>query len=98
MAEEVEPRKDQQTVDAEGESVLPRIHGLVTRRLPPIEDMRGEIVEMYRPSWGLHPDPLVYVYQIGLRVGAIKGWVAHERQDDRIFMSRGVLRWAFYDD
>jgi len=98
MAEQVEPVKDKQMVNAEGESVLPRIHGVVIRRAPPIEDKRGEIVEMYRPSWGLHPDPLVYVYQISMRVGAVKGWVAHRRQEDRIFMSLGVMRWALYDD
>jgi len=98
MAEQVEPLKDKQMVTADGESVLPRIHGVVIRRALPIEDKRGEIVEMYRPSWGLHPDPLVYIYQISLRVGAVKGWVAHKRQEDRIFMSQGVVRWALFDD
>ena len=73
MAEQVEPLKDKQMVNPEGESILPRIHGVVIRRALPIEDKRGEIVEMYRPSWGLHPDPLVYIYQISLRVGAVKG-------------------------
>ena len=98
MAEQVEPVKDKQMVTAEGESVLARIHGLVIRRAVPIEDKRGEIVEMYRPAWGVHPDPLVYAYQISLRVGAIKGWVCHRRQEDRIFMSTGVVRWGLYDD
>jgi hypothetical protein len=37
-------------------------------------------------------DALVYVYQVSVRPGAIKGWVVHEKQDDRIFISRGVFR------
>ncbi len=92
------PVKDRQTVTPEGELVARQIEGVVIRRLPPIEDQRGEVVEVYRPSWGLHPDPLVYVYQVSLRPHAIKGWVVHQRQDDRFFVSRGVIRWALYDD
>jgi len=92
-----QPAKDLQTVTPEGEPVAHQIEGVVIRRLPPIEDERGEVVEVYRPSWGLHPDPLVYIYQVSLRPHAIKGWVVHERQDDRFFVSRGVIRWALYD-
>ena len=59
--------------------------------------MRGEVTEVYRPAWGVHPDPLVYVYQTTLRPGAIKGWVVHEQQDDRLFLNLGVMRWVLYD-
>jgi dTDP-4-dehydrorhamnose 3,5-epimerase len=92
------PRKDPPTVTAEGEVLAPLIDGVVVRYQRPIEDKRGEIVEVYRPSWGLHADPLVYVYQVRIRPGAIKGWVIHEHQDDRLFFVTGVLRWALYDD
>jgi len=56
------------------------------------------LCEIYNPAWGIHPDSLVYVYQATLRPGAIKGWVKHKLQDDRIFTSLGVQRWVFYDD
>jgi dTDP-4-dehydrorhamnose 3,5-epimerase len=93
----IKPIKDRQTVTSDFQSVQPLIKGVNLRRMPPIEDERGEVVEVYRPSWGFHPDPLVYIYQIGMRPKAIKGWVIHEKQDDRIFVSRGVVRWVLYD-
>lgn len=93
-----EPIKDRQTVTPDFNPVGQSIQGLVVRRLPPVEDERGEIVEVFRGSWGVSPDPLVYVYQISIRPGRIKGWVVHRLQEDRIFISRGVMRWAFFDD
>ncbi len=93
-----QPTKDRQTITPDGEILKPQIDGLIIRRAPPIEDERGEIVEVYNPAWGIHPDPLVYVYQTSVRPGAIKGWIVHRVNEDRLFMSRGVTRWAFYDD
>lgn len=92
-----QPVKDRQTVDPAGEPVEPLIAGVVVRPARPIEDKRGEIVEIFNPAWGLHSDALVYVYQVSLRPGAIKGWVVHRLQDDRIFISRGTMRWALFD-
>lgn len=91
------PAKDPQTITPEGDFVRSLIDGVIVRPAQTIEDRRGEIVEMYRPAWGLHADPLVFVYQVLIRPGAVKGWVVHERQEDRLFMSMGVLRWALYD-
>jgi dTDP-4-dehydrorhamnose 3,5-epimerase len=93
-----DPTKDLPTVTPEGEPLARRIEGLIVRPLRGIEDKRGEIVEVYRPSWGIHAEPLVYVYQVSVRPGAIKGWVVHTQQDDRIHLVSGSLRWAFYDD
>jgi dTDP-4-dehydrorhamnose 3,5-epimerase len=92
-----QPVKDTPTVTPDGESLHPRIDGVIVRRLRTIEDARGEITEVYRPDWGLHPDPLVYVYQSTLRPAAIKGWIVHERQEDRLFLNVGVMRWVLYD-
>jgi dTDP-4-dehydrorhamnose 3,5-epimerase len=94
----IQPVKDCQTVTRTGESVEPRIAGLIIRRAAPIEDERGEIVEVYRPAWEVHPAPLVYVYQCSVRPGAAKGWILHRENEDRLFMSRGVMRWAFFDN
>ncbi len=91
-------KKDSQTVNEHGEPVGPRIDGLVVRRLPPVEDARGDIVEIYRPAWGIHAAPLVFVYRTSVRPGAIKGWIVHAKQDDRIAILSGVLLWAFFDD
>lgn len=94
----VAPVKDEQTVTATWEPVRRQIEGVVVKRLPPLEDERGEICEMYRPAWGIHPAPLVYAYQVMIRPRKIKGWQVHRKQDDRIFVSRGALRFALYDD
>jgi dTDP-4-dehydrorhamnose 3,5-epimerase len=90
--------KDQQLVTPEGKSVKQRIADLFIHQQPLHEDERGELTEVYNPAWGLHPEPLVYVYQVTIRPGKIKGWVVHEKQDDRIFISQGVMRWALYDN
>ena len=92
------PRKDAATVTPEGKPLKPLIDGVIVRYQRPIEDRRGEVVEVYRPSWGVHADPLVYVYQVRIRPSAIKGWVVHEHQDDRLFFVTGVVRWGLYDD
>lgn len=91
-------KKDPQLATPEGELVGPRIAGMTFRRLPPLEDERGDVTELFRPSWGFHADPLVYVYRVSLRPAAIKGWVVHQKQDDRIAVTDGVLTWAFFDN
>src|SRR5262249_22460893 len=81
-----------------GERLERLIDGLIVRPARPQEDKRGEIVEIFDPAWGIQPDPLVYVYASSIRPGAIKGWIVHRHQDDRIFHAAGVVRWAFFDD
>ena len=88
--EKLAPKKDAQTVDSAWQSIKPRIHGVEIKFLPTIPDDRGTLCEVFRPAWGLHPDPLIYVYQVTIRPGQIKGWVKHVKQDDRIFVSMGL--------
>jgi dTDP-4-dehydrorhamnose 3,5-epimerase len=98
MSVDVQPVKDQQLISPDGTLLAPLIDGIVLRRLPPIEDKRGDVVEIYNPAWNIHPAAMVYAYQSSLRPGAIKGWIKHALQDDRLFISHGVMRWALYDD
>jgi dTDP-4-dehydrorhamnose 3,5-epimerase len=93
-----QPRPDAPSVTADGTPLTPLIDGVILRAQRPIEDRRGEVMEVYRPSWGVHADPLVFIYQVRIRPGAIKGWVTHARQDDRLSIISGALRWALYDD
>lgn len=92
------PKKDPATVTPEGAPLAPRIAGLDVRRLPPLEDPRGEIVELYREAWDFHPAPLVYSYLITARPDSLRGWVVHKKQDDRIAVLFGTLTWAFFDN
>jgi dTDP-4-dehydrorhamnose 3,5-epimerase len=94
----ITPKKDVQTVTSNWESVATPIHGFAIKWLPPNEDERGELCEIYRLDWGFHSEPVVQVYQVMVRPKKVKGWVAHQKQDDRIFMSQGTLRWALFDN
>jgi dTDP-4-dehydrorhamnose 3,5-epimerase len=98
LPEPVTPVKDEPSVTADGKPLKPLIVGVKVRYQRSIEDARGEVTEVYRDSWGVHDDPLVYVYQVSIRPGRIKGWVVHKRQEDRIFHIMGTTRWVLYDD
>lgn len=91
------PAKDQQTVTPDWEWVQSPIEGVNLKWLRPVLDERGEICEIYRPAWGVSPHPMVYAYQAIVRPGVIKGWVLHERQDDRVFVNFGFMQWVLYD-
>lgn len=90
-------KKDLQTVTPEGDRVEPLIEGVKVRRLRSIEDRRGDITEMYDPAWGIHPGAMVFAYQVSIHPGAVRGWEMHKIQDDRIFISRGFMRWVLFD-
>jgi dTDP-4-dehydrorhamnose 3,5-epimerase len=92
------PVKDAPTVTPAGQPLRPRIAGVVIDRRILQEDERGELVEIYDVDWGLHPAPLVYAYMVSIRPHQIKGWVVHERQDDRLFFLCGVTRVALFDN
>jgi dTDP-4-dehydrorhamnose 3,5-epimerase len=97
MSTKAKPTQDKQTVTKAGDLVAKRIHGLVIRPAKTQEDKRGELTEVYNPAWGIHPEAMVYAYHASLRPGAIKGWVKHEKQDDRLYICLGVMRWGFFD-
>ena len=91
------PVKDQQTVTPDGKIVGKLIKDLIIRPARTHADRRGELVEIYDPAWKIHPAPMVYAYQASIRPKAIKGWIVHKKQDDRIYTCLGVMRWVFYD-
>ena len=91
-------QQDRQTVTPEGKPVKPYIDGVRVRPAITHPDDRGSLCEMFNPAWGFHEEPLVYVYHVMIRPGKIKGWVVHEHQDDRIFVSAGTFRFALFDN
>jgi dTDP-4-dehydrorhamnose 3,5-epimerase len=91
-------KKDPQLISKDGIPIKDDINGLIIRRTPAIEDERGELVEVYRPSWGISEKPMAYSYYLVVRPKVIKGWVLHKEQDDRIFIISGVQRWVFFDN
>jgi dTDP-4-dehydrorhamnose 3,5-epimerase len=93
-----QPAKDLPTVTVEGDRIGTRIEGVEIRRAITQTDERGTVCEILNPAWGVHPAPLVYVYQFTIRPGKIKGWHRHRLHDDRIFISQGEVQVVLYDD
>ena len=93
----LQPVKEEQTVDSTGEPVGKLIDGVVVRYARTHPDERGDLCEIYNPAWGLLNAPLVYVYQVTVRPGKVRGWVVHKEQDDRLFVSFGTLKIVLYD-
>jgi dTDP-4-dehydrorhamnose 3,5-epimerase len=92
------PKKEEQSVTPEGVSTAPLIDGVIIQRIPPHEDDRGEVVEVWNQAWFGFDDPVVHVYKVVTRPGKTRGWQKHIMQDDRLFVSRGRLRFGLYDD
>src|SRR5579862_3424694 len=91
------PKKDVQTVTADGRSIQRLIEGVVIQSATTHVDDRGTLCEILSPSRPPHPAPLVYVYQFTIRPGKIKGWHVHHLHDDRIFISQGHVKVVLYD-
>jgi dTDP-4-dehydrorhamnose 3,5-epimerase len=91
-------KQDIPTATSAGEPIVPRIHGLDFRRLPSLEDERGETLELFRLDWGFHAAPVPQIYHVLARPGSVRAWVHHKRQMDRIAILSGSLTWGFYDD
>jgi dTDP-4-dehydrorhamnose 3,5-epimerase len=92
-----QPRRDVQTVTPDGRPVGGFIDGVVVRMATTLPDERGEVCEIYSPAWEVSDAPLVYIYQVVIRPRRVKGWVVHYEQDDRLFISLGVVKVVLYD-
>jgi dTDP-4-dehydrorhamnose 3,5-epimerase len=93
----IQGKQDAQTVTPEGNRVMMLIEGVKVRYLVTQVDDRGTLTEIFNPAWEFHPDPLVYVYQFTIRPNKVKGWVVHQEQDDRIFLSSGSVKIVLFD-
>ena len=93
----VEGTPDPQTVSKDGRRLMRPIDGVALRPAITHPDERGELCEIYDPTWGVLPAPLTYVYMATVRPGKIKGWVYHEFQDDRLFVAFGAVKIVLYD-
>jgi dTDP-4-dehydrorhamnose 3,5-epimerase len=91
-------KKFEQTVTKEGERVDPMIDGVVIRQAVTHPDERGTLTEIFSPAWTLSDEPLVYVYQVTIRPGQVKGFVLHRTYSDRLFFSLGTVKAVLYDD
>ena len=98
MRSSIAPAKDEQTVTPAGAPVGPLVDGVIMHYVPPQEDERGEVVEIWNLDWPGFDDPVVHAYKVVTRPGKARAWQMHLRQDDRVLVSRGRLRIGLYDD
>ena len=89
--------KDPATVSPDGERLEASIADLEIRRARTHADERGTLSEIFDARWGFTDDPLVYAYHVTLNPGAIRGWVVHIEQYDRLFIYAGVVKVVLYD-
>ena len=92
------PTNRPQSVTPDGRSVAPVVDGVRVRPAITHPDPRGTVCEIYSEAWDFSDEPLVYVYEITIRPGVIKGWIKHLHQADRLFTMEGALRLTLYDD
>jgi dTDP-4-dehydrorhamnose 3,5-epimerase len=93
-----QPRKDRQTVTAEGSRLDPVIDGVKIRYTVTQVDERGSLAEIFDPSWKVREEPLAYIYTFTIRPGKTKGWIKHEMQADCIFLVSGTVKFVLFDD
>ncbi len=91
------PRRDVETVRADGTPIAALPHGTLLHRLTTQADARGTVCELYNPRWGLTPDALVFAYMFTIRPGAAKGWGVHREHEDRYAFVQGTLEVVLYD-
>jgi dTDP-4-dehydrorhamnose 3,5-epimerase len=89
--------KEAPSVAADGASLQNLIDGVEVRATRVHADERGTLCEIFDPRWGFTDDPLVYVYLVRVRPGAVRGWVVHVEQNDRLFVYAGTLKLVLYD-
>lgn len=94
-----EAQKTVQTVTSDGQLVLPRpIAGLRFHDVRPVPTRSGVVTELWRPEW-LGPDTrpahVVHVAMVGF---SETNWHCHRIQNDLLFIVRGHVTIAFYDD
>jgi dTDP-4-dehydrorhamnose 3,5-epimerase len=94
-----EAQKTGVTVTAEGDLIRPDlIAGLRFKEVRNVITRSGVVTELWRPEWlgeETRPAHVVYVTLAGF---GETNWHCHKKQNDQLFVVRGLIRIAFYDD
>jgi dTDP-4-dehydrorhamnose 3,5-epimerase len=73
------------------------IQGVHFKKLQPIPDERGMVMEILRSDEGLF-SRFGQVYLSTIYPGVIKGWHFHKVQTDCIAIVKGMVKFVLYDD
>jgi len=93
-----QPKPVPPSVNEKGERILPKIDGVITRKLVTHMDPRGSVTELCDLRWAEVTEPLVYTYVVTIRPGQVKGWSRHHSYADRTVVIAGDIQWVLYDD
>lgn len=84
-------------VDAGGRLKHLSIEGVRFQPVRPVPHEDGHLVEVARTDWPLLESPIVQVHITTTLPGHVRAWGLHERSADRLFVVKGLIRFAVYD-
>jgi dTDP-4-dehydrorhamnose 3,5-epimerase len=92
-------RKSPRTVTPAGELILPDLlDGLQLKTVQNVLARNGVVTELWRPEW-LGPETRPgHVTYVTLAASSETNWHCHSIQSDLLFVVRGLIKIAFYDD
>ena len=74
----------------------PTIEGVRFKKLTPIVDGRGDLVELWSQPWEGFEQP-AHVYQSATDYGVVKGWHLHAVHSDQMTVTRGKVQITVVD-
>lgn len=74
----------------------PTIEGVKFRKLNPIVDGRGDLIELWSEPWEGFEAPK-HVYQSATDYGVVKGWHLHAVHSDQMTVTRGKVQITAVD-
>jgi dTDP-4-dehydrorhamnose 3,5-epimerase len=89
--------RDDQLVTSEGRPVAAQVDGVLFRPAMTHADQLGSLTEIFSTAWNFTDAPIVHLYEVTVRPGQIKGWIAHSTYDDRLYFANGCVKVALYD-
>jgi dTDP-4-dehydrorhamnose 3,5-epimerase len=91
--------KDVATVTAGGKLLIDPIEGVQMRELTnQFTRVGGTTTEFFGPDWFDPPVPIRQMVHVVIQPGVVNAWHYHAKQTDILFVTRGVLRVALFDD
>jgi len=73
------------------------IPDVVFRPTRPVPHEDGHVTEVARVSWDIIGEPIVQVHLTTTLPGRHRAWGLHQRSTDRLFVVRGLVKFAVFD-
>ena len=92
-------QKAKQTITAEGRLVIPDlIDGVRLKEVQNVVARNGVVTELWRPEWLGGDIRPAHVVHVTLAAFSETNWHCHKIQNDLLFVVRGLIKIALYDD